>query len=247
LPDDDFTTAQVCEALGVKPALVKQWRDQGMPAVRIKNSYHYDPFAVEKWLIDQGIATRVEDEEELDDDTSPIFKSRSEIAEVFGVSTRSVAAWLEDPSFPGRVGERATSRGGYFPARAIARWLRANGKRAVIPPGLVDDEPQPEATGASINPRDRLARIRGDKAELELNRLQGQLISAEEVKAYCQRCWAYAQSTLNELPHVALAELPHDLDERAKRVVFKVSQRVVKNKLLTISDLLTNDPDAENG
>jgi hypothetical protein len=79
-----------------------------------------------------------------------------------------------------------------------------------------------------------------------LQRLQGQLISVEEVKSYNRRCWSYAQTTLNELPHIALAELPHDVDDRVKRVVFNVAQKVVKNTLLTISDMLISDRDAED-
>lgn len=232
----------MCEELRCRPSHLKAWREKGMPFVREGKGYRYDPHAVANWLLESGIATT--DDEELDDDTGPVYRKRAEVAAVFGVHSRAVSSWLEEPSFPGRAGERSTARGGYFPARAIARWLRNNNKKAIIPAGLLEEDP-PATLSTSINPRDRLANVRADKAEHELRRLQGALVSADEVKAYFQRTCNYANTALNEFPHRVLAALPHDVDERVKRVVFTIAQQEVKDTLLIMADLLERDPDDE--
>jgi phage terminase Nu1 subunit (DNA packaging protein) len=225
--DDVLTTADIAKKLGVTHRQVELWRSRGMPARKVRGIFLHDGDAIAKWLIASGEVTTVEEEEETDDDTGPIYRNRRECARVFGTSVHTVAIWLTDPSFPGRSGTPGARRAdGYFPGKPIARWLKARNAKASIPPELLDDEEEASpATGG--NPKDRLFLARATKAELELDKLQGTLVSAAEMERRFVRVNAYAQTKLRELPHRLVAAVPSDWTDEAKRIAFRVAETIV--------------------
>lgn len=74
----------------------------------------FDPRAVKQWLIEHEFVEP--------DAHEPILGTRVEASKYFGVAVRTVAEWLNDPTFPGRAG-RPGRRDGYFPVWQIEAWL----------------------------------------------------------------------------------------------------------------------------
>lgn len=237
----DVSSGEVCKGLGVTLTKLEEWRGKGLPCRKVKGKFRYDPFQVREWLLASGHAVVDEvNTDEEDDDTSAVYKTRKEVATIFGVNTRTVAGWLEDPSFPGRAGD-SRARGGNFPARAIARWLRATGKQASIPPELAEDISQP----ASSTAKDRILNLRGDKAELELRRMQGELIPLSDVVSFLERVQSYAKTVLTELPYRIAARLPSETEDRLRTIVHTETERTIDEVLDELSRKIDEDPDAE--
>lgn len=218
-----------------------------MPCVKNAGQYQYDPSEVAKWLIETGKA--VKPEEKKPDSDGPVFTKIREVANFFGVHSRSVKSWLEDPSFPGKSGKPGADDDakGHFPAVAIAIWLRKSGKKAKvnIPASLVLPESTPTAT--TPTPRDRLVDVKTEQAMLELKRMQGRMIDAEEALAFYRRTNSYAVTVLKSLPSRIITSLPASVDERARNAIYEVALKVVNECRRMIAELVEGDQDAAKG
>lgn len=102
--------------LGLTPRQFKSLVERGLPHhphPKDKRRRDYNAAEVRDWLITNGFA---------DDETKePILATRVECASYFNVATRTVADWLNDPSFPGRSGKPGR-KDGYFPVWQIQAW-----------------------------------------------------------------------------------------------------------------------------
>lgn len=256
MSDDKLTISKICAALNVKPTVLRGWvdnapEDDPFPREKVRSTWYYDPKAVADWLIRTGKAAPVQSIE-----TGPVFTKVREVAAYFKVNPRTVMGWLEDPSFPGKTGQRGPNSGGHFSAVAVAKWIRNTGKTTEIPEGLLDgvDESELEMTEkakartgpkhtVSAAPRDRLTELRADKAEIELHKLQGQMIDAQEAIRHYQRSHSYTVTTLRSLPSRVQAGLPSHVDERTRQAIDKVCKEVVDSCREMIAELIEGDTD----
>lgn len=237
----EIKTGELCKSLGIRPEVVKRWREEGLPFRRNKNCYLFDPQQVSAWLIETGKAQRAES---LPKDIGPTFTTRKEVAKFFDVAVRTVAAWLEDPSFPGESGNIAHGKKGNFPAKAIANWLRNTGKQAKIPKELLTaDEPEAEQELRATH-HERLVGARAARAELELSRLQGGMIDAELVFRENQRQHSYVVTMLRSLPAKLLGNL-RSSDEQIRKIVYETAMQTVNDCCETIAELLDGDKDEQ--
>ena len=135
--------SELAAKLGVTRPTITGWVRQGLPWHGNERRKQFEPQEVRDWLLHAGIASTQPVEAAIDN--QPIARNRHEVANHFGVSMRTVADWLTDPSFPGRSGKPGR-RDGFFPLTDIAAWW--NAKRGNTP----------GANHTARGPQDRLAR-----------------------------------------------------------------------------------------
>lgn len=241
---------ELSHKLGVTQKILNRWREDGMPATRDRGFWDYDGKAVRQWLLETGKAVEVSERrapepQAIEDPGGPVHTKIRECAVYFGVHERTVKSWLTDPSFPGRsgkAGDHSLSKG-HFPAKAIALWLIKSGKHDRV---RIPDEVN--AMGAAVQPvptsRDRLVDVKTEQALIELKRMQGKMIDAEEAIAFYRRTNAYAATMMKTLPAQVLAELPTTVDERSREAIFKATQKVVKQVMRMLAELIEGDKDS---
>lgn len=242
-----LTAKDVCRKLGIKAGTLTAWRREGLPCTRDKQVFVFDPAEVAAWCLARGKA-KLKDEPApapAAPDPWPVFTKRAECANYFGVSTRIVATWLEDPSFPGKSGVAGSPNPrGYFPTREIAVWLRSHKKKARIPEDLaaaINTTQEPQQVVPTS--RDRLVDVKTEQAMLELKRMQGRMIDAEEAAAFYRRTNSYAVTVLRQLPSRVLAVLPEGINEKTRKNIYATCQKVVAECQSMIAELIEGDKD----
>jgi len=196
-----LTLRQLAKKIGVRESVVRIWIDEGLPHTGGKSRRRFEPTEVRDWLVENGKVAAL---------PGKVLQKRSEVAQHFGVSVRTVADWLLVESFPGKVG--APGRGdGYFPVDEIATWWSSQSDSARAP---VSDEY-----------RSQLNRIRAEMAQLKLDQLRGKLVEVEAVERLLASSTSATRAILDALPDQVLAELPNDeeiksrVTERVKRLL----------------------------
>jgi phage terminase Nu1 subunit (DNA packaging protein) len=248
LSGEPLTSKEVCRKLGIKYSTLVGWRKEGLPCARDKGQHLFQAEEIAAWLLARGKAQPKESPQPTSPPSTiwPVHTKRAECAQYFGVNTRTLSSWLEDPSFPGRSGGRGSSARGYFPAREIAIWLRSNRKKARIPEDLATElgGSQPEsATAVTPTARDRLVDVKTEQAMLELKKMQGRMIDAEEAAAFYQRTNSYAVTVLRQLPSRVLAALPSTIEEKTRTSIYETCQKVVSDCRSMIAELIEGDKD----
>lgn len=251
-------------ALNATDADLRRWRDAGCPCRQKGNGYLYPAHDLAEWLQEQGLVELDLEEDrdvasepiDLDPQGGPVYTTRAEAARAFGITTQGLQAWLDDPLFPGISGSRGIASAN-FPAIPIARWMLRNGRRGTIPDGLLTDEQiQAElvkrdairaAKGEKRRPesQDRLVSLRADRVELELQRLQGTMVDAEEVKLFFERTCANAKAVLRGLKAKVLSSMPPTLPEDITRRVASACDDVIVDTCDVMAELIEGDKDLE--
>lgn len=239
---------ELSRKLGVTQATIERWRQEGMPGEKRRGVFQYDPLLVRAWLLETGKAVQqlaAAEPPPVPDPQGPVHTKIRECAVYFGVHERTVKGWLTDPTFPGRSGKAGDSNTikGYFPARAIAEWLTKSGKRAKVQiPAELDVAP------VAVQPtsRDRLVDVKTEQAIIELKRMQGKMLDAEEALAFYRRTNAYAATVFKTFPSQLQAELPASIDDRTRAVIFRVAQKVVNSSRRMLAELIEGDKDRKH-
>lgn len=220
-----LTPEQLAARLNVTVEEVREWIAAGLPT---SEEGTLDPHVVRNWLIDNG-KVRLSESAGAGSESPTIFRTRSELANYLGISVRTIAEWLTDPSFPGKSGSPGR-RDGYFPLETIEAWWAA--KQGATPD---------VASGES--PRDRLTRIRADQAALDLAEQQGKLIDVHEVQRFLTRTIAATRAVLDALPDRVEAVLPTELDAEAKSRVRDSARSILDDAYAMLSELASGDAD----
>lgn len=256
MSDDLWTSADICEALQVHRQKLTVWRkeadpDDPFPCTKIKGVYQHDPVEVKEWLLRNGKVIRDGDPEPDPPDEGPIFRTRKDVANFFNVNTRTVGAWIEDPSFPGKAGG-PNQRNAHYSAKAIARWLKNTGKTTPIPPGLlaektsgIDDEERVPARYLDGDPKSEWTRHRAEKTKIEVDKLRGELIAADEAVSFFRRVNGYAVTMLKGLPSRIQAALPSDTSEPVRNSVDRAAREVVTECQELMVELIEGDKDEQ--
>jgi len=236
----------VCRELQITLAKLDSLRARGLPTVlKDKRGYVYDSDAVAVWLLESGIGQiKNEPDPEIAPtpvETGPVFTKIRECAAYFNVNERAVKTWLTNPTFPGRPGQQGMNAQGYFPAIPIGRWLMANGKKATVPPELGIKPPEPAPSQPTT--RDRLTQVKTEQALIELKRMQGKMLDAEEVAAFYRRTNAYAATAFREFLSKLHAELPATLEDDTRTAIHNAAQAAVIKAMEMLAELIEGDKD----
>ena len=254
---ETLTTGRLCQILGCHQKRITELRAKGLPCRKVKHHFQYDAEEVAAWLLAHGHAIRDAVEEppessaepwsEETDETGQILQTRAEVAQFFSVNSHTVAVWLEDPSFPGKPGPRG-KREGRFPVIPIARWLLRNKKRGIIPEGLLPDEvkeAEEQLARGEREPsvRDRLTEIKIGKAQIELSRMQGAMVSSEEVAVFFARVCAGSRAILKGLRSSVLQRMPQTLAPEVLELVAEAVDHCTNDVCAAMEELIRGDED----
>lgn len=221
--------AALANRLGLsRPQLTALVRD-GLPHVASGKQKLFDPDAVAAWLIEHGKATRDEPPPAPSGSDQRIAVTRGEAAQALGVSLRTLADWLLDPSFPGRAGPPGR-RDGYFPLEEIADWW-AKKNAAVAGPGAVGGE----------SPRERLVRLRADQEEIELAKARGQVLPVVEIERLLRRTIATTKAVLSPLADELLVDLPVGVPAEAREQLRQRVSARLNEAFANIAKVLSGD------
>jgi len=186
----------------------------------------FDEQEVARWLVDNGKAT-------LDGETDGqrVARTRKECASHFGVHLRTLADWLEEPSFPGRAGTRGR-RDGYFPLDEIADWI------------------EQRDAGRNGGPRVDLSEKRGRLLEIKISREgrkdqeeAGALAPIGDMVEIVQRLTHTAKRMLESVPEEAAKELPAKMPGDKKAAIVRRWRRRIEEIERAISEAIAGDQD----
>ena len=141
--------------------------------------------------------------------------SKVELAEILGVSERSLSSWQMEPGFPFEPGELRGQENIYDTARVIQWWLqRELGK----------------ASSAELE-RQRLTSAQADLKQLELARARGRVVDAAGAAAAARRCARETRDRLLDVP--ARVALPR-ASERNPAAVQQVLEKEIRGALTAL-------------
>jgi len=241
-----LSAKEVCVELKISAKTLSGWRKEGLPSIPEKGRLLYDPDVLAGWLLATGKAKRQEDLPKTQIE-APVLSKIREVAEFFGVNSRTVKTWLEDPSFPGKPGKFAEGKNiqGCFPIKAIADWLQQPGRKSKVK--IPESLQRQDAVAVTPTSRDQLVEVKTEQAKLELRKMQGKMVDAEEAQAFFARVNSYAVTVLNTLAPRLLASLPSSIDDRAKKSIYEAAIKVVAETREMIAELIEGDRDASPG
>lgn len=226
----ELTPAQLAEQLAVPVARVEAWLAEGLPATtRDDGATVLEAAAVRAWLIQSGKASI----QESGIAAARVARTRHEVAHHFGVSQRTVADWLTDPSFPGRAGSPGR-QDGYFPLEEIAKWWATRSDKGLEKAGE-------GAPGA--NARERLNEIKAEREAIKLAQDRQQVIDAEETERFLVRTIHAAKSVLEQLADRLDSRLPGEVSLELRAAIREVTQQTVEQACQQIAELVEGDQD----
>lgn len=166
-----------------------------------------------------------------------IVQTIAKASALLGVNPRTLYEWAEKPGFPGRIGGRGRADG-HFPIAEIKAW------RAGI-------EAESGRGGTAKAETQKSQKIRGDLLEIkrirELAELEretlGTLVDAAEVTSFLQQTITTATTQLGELGDRIDAALPDRIGPKLRKILRRVTRKVVRETLGTIAELLRGDRD----
>jgi len=149
--------------------------------------------------------------------------NKVELADILGVSERSLTTWQNDEALPILVvGERGQSN--QYDTEAVIRWLVQRELRRA----------------QAESPKDRLDWLRGDREELELQRIRRELVPAAEIAPALDQYVGDVTATLEGIPekyaevlqqtgdvdgkHQILVEMVHAIREALGDYTFAIQQ-----------------------
>ena len=228
-----LTFTQLREQLGLsQPALTKLIRE-GMPHEIDGRAKVFDDPTVAKWLVDNGHAI-VEGQTEA----PRIARTRRECADHFGVHIRTVADWLEDPTFPGRSGTRGL-RDGMFPLEEIADWMA---KRDACRNGGPQNDGS-ELRDQLLAVRIRRGSVQARREELSLEKDEGRLTTIDAMLELVTRQINTTKTQLESLPDAAAKVLPETIEPAVRSAVVRRWRDLIYEAERALSETLAGDTD----
>jgi phage terminase Nu1 subunit (DNA packaging protein) len=220
-----LTRKQLLAALpGTDAKRLAKWIKSGLPVRGKGAKERFDPEAVERWLIENDQAKPAS----APAPTGRVCTTRAAAAAELGVDIRTLAEWLNDPTFPGKAGSPGRSDG-HFPLDEIRTWRSAKFENA---PGGNDE----------------LGRLRilqlqtkVEREQLELARELGRIVDVEDVRNLLEAGVATAKSILDQLPEQVLANLPGKLSKEIKNKIRELAQSKIEQAYTVLESLSRED------
>ncbi len=188
IEDDDairLSPAELCQQLAITRERLEELIGDGLPYTNGLKSrrtrFHWDHSAfvddrVAEWLIEHGMLAK------------PRLVTRlADVATHFGVSERALGYWRTK-------GAPLASDVGYYDLDAIEHWVAAN---IHVPAGT---------DGTRADHETELARIKAERAQLELDEKRFHLLPAELVTRVTTRAITEAKALLEQLPEWFVTE-----------------------------------------
>lgn len=153
--------------------------------------------------------------------------SRDELALIVGRSLRTIGTWL---------GRGMPGKDGNYDVGACVAWAFLEG---LLKFERTTDVPEDES------PHDRLERLKGDEKEIDVARLQQQIIDVEPVRRMVTRLILEAKALLDQLADRIPAELPQEISAETRQRVREIVQATLDDcySVLSQMDRLTDEED----
>lgn len=222
-----LTFTELRNLLGITQRQLSALVNEGMPHSVVKGKKQFDEDAVASWLEKHP---RFEVEPDLPavapEPPETIYTTRQEVADHFGVSTRTIADWLKKEGFPGRSGGPGQQTG-YFPARQIEEWLGT-------PKG-----------GTYTSSSDRVNQARAKKLEIDIAKELRGLIPLDKYESLAVRTCNSARALIESMPDQVVQLLPADTPDETRSKIRKKVDDIAERFLSMLSQLIEGDEDDE--
>jgi hypothetical protein len=189
--DDRLNQRGLLAWLKIPTAKLRRWeREKGFPRLAGKG-VGYSRAGVVAWLIAEVTAPDREHIDHARRGTSYIASYVGEVAAFFGVTPATVRFWLTSGA-PGEVG--SAKEPGRFDLGEITRWVRDR-----------DGERHKKQVNAET---DRVAKLKGDKLDLELRRLNGEVVDRRGAELWLAGYVRRVRDLLERLPAEVAGQTP---------------------------------------
>lgn len=230
-----LTFTELRGQLGITARSLSALVRDGLPHVVERRKKLFDAEAVIQWLLDTGRA-----EIEPDPPRPRIARTRRECADHFGVHLRTVADWLEDPTFPGRPGNRG-QRDGFFPLEEIAEWIAARDAVRQGGPRVDVADRREELLAVRIQRES----VRTERDRLFLEEHAGRLTSIEAMAELVTRQIHTCKTLLESLPDRAARDLPPDLPAETRSAIVRRWRDAIYEAERILSEMMTDQDETE--
>jgi len=225
-----LTSKELSAKLGIDARQLGRFVKDGLPHTGRGRKRRFEPAAVAAWLQQTGRAQPAP-QAAL---PSQIVTTRSEAAHLLRVNLRTLATWLNDPTFPGKAGSPGR-QDGYFPISEIRAW------RSATRGG--DHRSDAAATEQIAAARLRRLVLEAERDHFELERDIGNILDAEETARLMERSIATAQTQLDQIVERALARLPGKTPRRIRRIVRQAIQEGITSACDALAEAIAGDAD----
>lgn len=230
-----LTAQQLLKKLGITKKRLDRWRREGLPSVLEGRKRMFDPAAVAEWIQQSGKGKREHDETK--GGAAPaIATTRDEAAHALGVSVRTLADWLTDPTFPGKPGSPGR-QDGYFPLDQIAAWRQAK---------LGGDGRSRSDAGEMNELRARKLKLEIDQLQVEYEKACGTILDAEEMAAFLERHVAVVKTVLEQLADKVETRLPASVPAAVRKKIRKAVEDTVTETCNAIAEAKHEAADADD-
>jgi phage terminase Nu1 subunit (DNA packaging protein) len=156
--------------------------------------------------------------------------TKPELAYAFGVDERTVGNWQADPDDPLPVLLRRTARANIYDPRAVLEWYRRKILREI---GVTDHEEKIVYAAEKA----RLTKLQADKAQLDVDELEGRLVRTDAVKEHWVNMAAGFRAKLLALPsRVAMLVSPDrriQVQQQAQGLVYEALNEIASDAVPT--------------
>lgn len=213
---------QLCKKIGITRRRLDRWLREGLPSVKEGRRQTFDPAGVAAWLEAKGKAESGKPKADV------IATTRNEAARALGVSLRTLAEWLTDPTFPGKPGSPGR-QDGYFPLAEIASWRQAR----------FGGDGRGQADGGKLAElRERRLQLEIDERQVTVEKMLGSILDAQDMSSFLERHINVAKTALDQLADKIETRLPSSLDQKIRAKVRKTVEEVVTEACNAIAETL---------
>lgn len=230
-----LTAPQLQKKLGITKKRLDRWRKEGLPSELQGRKRLFDPAAVAAWIEQSGKGKR-ESQDAGEAGAGTIATTRSEASQALGVSLRTLAEWLTDPTFPGKPGSPGR-QDGYFPLAEITAWRQAK---------LGGDGRSKSDAGELAELRARKLKLEIDQLQVEYEKLCGTILDAEETAAFLERHIAVVKTVLEQLADKVETRLPASVPAKVRAKVRKAVDDTVTEACNAIAETQREQADADD-
>jgi len=201
-----LTRAQLRKRMRWTPARLTELLADGLPWHREGKGKSFFADEIVPWLVNAGLA-KPRDEtprppagSQVDPDDCTIATTKSDAAQLLGVTTRTVSDWQAYADFPGRPGRKGR-RDAYYPIEAIQAWRENTFAKAE------DGNDTPELVRARAEQLAESTRGR----RLKNDALEGKLLPADLVERSAAELTGRIRTRLEAIPDETEMMFPVDL------------------------------------
>lgn len=238
-----LTAPQLQKKLGITKRRLERWRKEGLPS-RMKNRKRmFDPVVVAAWIEQNGKGRRetaglpVFEKGAGECGSRTVATTRNEAAQALGVSLRTLAEWLNDPSFPGKPGSPGR-QDGYFPLAEITAWRQTKFGG--------DGRSKGGDAGQLAEKRARRLDLQNDLLQVEVEKSLGSILDAEEMAGFLERHVGVAKTILEQLADKVDTRLPAKLDTKTRAVIRAAVDETVTEAFNAVAETMRENAAADD-